>query len=118
MDRLNQLTRELLDANREAFDQYIENTKKEGYEVDFYGEVKPFTDRIRAMAEEWKNLSLPWVAANQPKYIHVNQINDTFDNLQFIAVFAFQPDTKEKRFTEMVKSIDYVLSTMLERLHS
>ncbi|MDN4522858.1 YppE family protein [Fictibacillus fluitans] len=116
--RLIQLTQVLLDKTRAAMDQYLTETKKEGYEVDFYGQVKPFADEIRSLTEEWKPLALKWVENNRPKYVHLPQINDTFDNLNFIAVFAFQLDTREKRFTEMIKSIDYVLSTLLERLHS
>ncbi|WP_244520381.1 YppE family protein [Fictibacillus solisalsi] len=116
--RLIQLTQELLGKNKAAMDQYLTKTKKEGYEVDFYGEVKPFADEIRTLTEEWKPLALKWVENNRPKYIHLPQINDTFDNLNFIAVFAFQLDTREKRFTEMIKSIDYVLSTLLDRLLS
>lgn len=116
--RLQQLTEELLAFSRKASDQYNERTKAEGYEVDFYGEVKPFADQLKNIAEEWKPLAAQWVVADRPKYVHANQIDDTFDNLNFIAVFAFQPDTREKRFTEMVKSIEYVLTTMLERLHS
>lgn len=114
--RLNRLTRALLSINKEAGNQFSERTMADGYEIDFYGEVKPFADRTKRIADEWKPLAARWVRSRQPKYIYPIQIKDTYDNLMIVSVTAFQKDTRRRRFIETVKAIDYVLENMLDRL--
>ncbi|WP_245947361.1 YppE family protein [Bacillus taeanensis] len=109
-------TKQLQQLNKQAYDQYHNRTKHEGYEVNFYEEVKPFADEVLAISNNWKPLAEEWIADAKPKYVYPIQIHDTYENLTIISVTAFQKDTKEKRFNEMIKSIDYVLHAMIEQL--
>ncbi|WP_221565138.1 YppE family protein [Alkalihalobacillus sp. TS-13] len=114
--RLMELTRKLRSLNDKAYRQFDENTMGEGYEVDFYGEVKPFVDEVQHLADEWKPLAVKWAIAEKPKYVYPIQINDTYENMTISAVQAFQKDTKRKRFTSMTKSIEYILESIEDQL--
>ncbi|PWA08900.1 DUF1798 domain-containing protein [Pueribacillus theae] len=117
------LTKKLLDLNNKAYSQYVEHTKHEGYESDFYNEVKPFSDEVLKVAGKWKEAALEWLGEGQVKYLYPIQIENAFENLLITSVQAFQKDTaarkfNERRFIEMIKSVDYVLNTMLSQLKS
>ncbi|MFC7392673.1 YppE family protein [Scopulibacillus cellulosilyticus] len=113
---LRQLTRLLKEYNQMAYEQFVNRTRKEGYEVDFYGAVKPFADKVLAAADQWKPLALEWINKQHPKYVYHIQINDTYDNLTITSVTAFQKDTRRRRFLETIKAVDYVLDAMLNQL--
>ncbi|TCP31599.1 uncharacterized protein DUF1798 [Scopulibacillus darangshiensis] len=115
-DRLKQLTIQLKDYNNKAHSQFVGRTRQEGYNVDFFGEVKPFADDVLRLVDEWKPLALEWVKRDHPKYVYPIQINDTYDNLTIISVTAFQKDTRRRRFLETIKSIDYVLESIEKQL--
>jgi len=115
-ERLIALTDALLTYNARARDQFMNRTRKDGYTVDFYGEVKPFADEVLNLVDEWKPLVLEWIASDRPLYVHPKQINDTYDNLTIISVTAFQKDTRRKRFHETVTSIEFVLKTIRDAL--
>lgn len=120
---LKSLTEKLLDLNNKAYSQYVEHTKSEGYESDFYNEVKPFSDEVLKVARKWKEAALEWLGEGQVKYLYPIQIENAFENLLITSVQAFQKDTaarkfNERRFIEMIKSVDYVLNTMLSQLKS
>ena len=115
-ERLIALTDALLTYNALARDQFMNRTRKDGYTVDFYGEVKPFADEVLNLVDEWKPLVLEWIASDRPLYVHPKQINDTYDNLTIISVTAFQKDTRRKRFLETVTSIEFVLKTIRDAL--
>ncbi|RYL88862.1 DUF1798 family protein [Sporolactobacillus sp. THM7-4] len=114
--RLRQLTAELRKANRDAHDQFVNRTLQDDYETDFYGEVKPFADKMQRLIDEWRPLATGWVIRRKPKYVYPIQIKDTCDNLSIVCVTAFQKDTRRRRFFETIKSIDYVLENMLDQL--
>lgn len=113
---LKELTIRLRSLNEQAYEQYIEETKREGYEVDFYGEVKPFVDEVQELADLWKPLATEWAIEEKPKYVYPIQIKDTHENMTIAAVQAFQKDTKEKRFIAMTKSIEYILKSIVEQI--
>ncbi|WKB37168.1 YppE family protein [Terrilactibacillus sp. S3-3] len=110
--RLHNLTELLREKNRMAHDQFVDRTRKEGYETNFYEEVKPFADDVQQLVDDWKPLALAWIKERRPQYLFPQQINDTSDNLTIIAVTAFQKDTRRRRFLETIKSIDYVLNSI------
>ncbi|MCF6137535.1 YppE family protein [Pseudalkalibacillus berkeleyi] len=114
--RLKTLTKELRDLNNQAYVQFTEDTLREDYEVDFYGQVKPFADKVQTLADEWKPLATKWALAEKPKYVYPIQIKDTHENMTIAAVQAFQKDTKEKRFIAMTKSIEYILESIEEQV--
>ncbi|WP_257351804.1 YppE family protein [Pseudalkalibacillus decolorationis] len=114
--RLKELTSQLRMYNKQAEEQYEERTIFEEYTVDFYGEVKPFADKVQMLVDEWKPLATEWAMREHPKYVYPIQIKDTSENLTIIAVQAFQTDTKAKRFLAMTKSIEYILESMEKQL--
>ncbi|EIT86633.1 hypothetical protein A374_03644 [Fictibacillus macauensis ZFHKF-1] len=115
-NRLLDLTEQLLSLNEEAYHYYMNTTKQAEHDADFYQTVKPFSDRLLPLAEEWKEQSFTFIETRAPKYLHKQQVEDAFENLQFVAVFAFQKDTKERRFTGLVRSIQYTLDIVKDRL--
>ncbi|MFC5714269.1 YppE family protein [Thalassorhabdus alkalitolerans] len=113
---LHSLTKEVKQWNEKALKQYEQNTLKEGYSPDFYGQVKPFADHVKEAADKWRQVSERWIEEEKPKYIYKKQVTDTHENLTILSVTAFQIDTKSKRFHEMVQSVDYVLEGILYEL--
>ncbi|MBU8907297.1 DUF1798 family protein [Desertibacillus haloalkaliphilus] len=114
--RLKELTNELRRYNELARQQFVEDTCKTDYQVNFYERVKPFADAVLALADEWRPLAMQWVIEMKPTYVYGIQIKDTYENITISSVQAFQTDTKKKRFLEMIKSIDYVLATIEQQL--
>jgi hypothetical protein len=116
LHRLRNITDELRRQNQLLNTFFIEETKNEGYEVDFYGKVKPFADHVTRLLEEWQPLVMEWLKWKKPKYVFVPQILDTVDNLTIVSVTAFQKDTRRLRFLNTIKAIDYVLEAILEQI--
>ena len=116
LKRLKELTNALLEINDQARNRYVNKSKQPDYAVDFYGEVKPFADKVLLIVDEWKPLVFEWVQTDHPEHVYHRQINDTYDNLTIISVTAFQKDTRRKRFMETVTSIDFVLNTIISQL--
>lgn len=116
--KLLQQTRTLLDLNDEALRQYKERTTQKGYETDFYNEVKPFADKVEALANEWKPLVLQWIHEEKPVHLYPVQVNETYDNIIAASVLVFQKDARRRRLREMIKSINYVLDNAEKQLQS
>ncbi|WP_240375544.1 YppE family protein [Bacillus piscicola] len=107
---LYEKTKELQALNQEALAVFIRLSENEEDAPDFYEEVKPFADKVKDTADEWKPLAEEWVVEEKPQYFYLKQIDDTHENLLISSILAFQPDTKKKRFREMIQSIDYIMS--------
>ena len=114
--QLIHLTKTLLRLTDEAYRQFMHKTNEEGYEPDFYRDVKPFADKTLEVAERWKTLALTWLKEGHAKHLYPWQIENTFENLTIVSVTAFQKDTKAKRFHEMIQAINFILETMDEQL--
>jgi Bacterial domain of unknown function (DUF1798) len=116
MSQLFRLTNELIADIDEAYQIFKTVTKKIETEADFYQEVKPFADRIHFRVKEWEPIAREWVIANKPKYLYPIQIKTAAENIGYLGVYVFQKNMKEKRITEMVKSVHYVLNQLREQL--
>jgi hypothetical protein len=105
----------LLQYNEKLTDVYkdVKNTNKA---ADFYDVVKPTADEIKDILDRWKLLVLDWVKYEKPKYLHPNQIESTYENVIAISVQAFFPDTREKRFMELIRSTRYIYEIIIEEL--
>jgi hypothetical protein len=110
------MTNELIGDIEEAFDIYKNQTKVRETEADFYSEVKPFADRVHSRVREWEPAAREWVIANKPKYLYPIQIKTAGENIGYLGVYVFQKNMKDKRITEMVKSVLYVLKQLEEHL--
>ncbi|MFB4163372.1 YppE family protein [Alteribacillus sp. JSM 102045] len=109
-ESLYERTDKLRKLNNEALNVYCGIKENSDNPPDFYEDVKPFADKVKACADKWKPLAEQWVVEDRPPYFYLKQIEDTHENLLISSVLAFQTDTKEKRFREMIQSIDYILS--------
>jgi hypothetical protein len=118
MSNLYKKTTELIADINEAFHIYKTETKARETEADFYTEVKPFADRIHFRVQEWEPLAREWVITNKPKYLYPIQIKTAAENIGYLGVYVFQKNMKDKRITEMVKSVLYVLNQMKEQMSS
>lgn len=116
LQKLRHLTNQLLSFNKQAFENYATAKADDSYVADFYKDVKPFADEVFNTASNWKQLALDWLKKEEIKYLYPQQIEDCYENLLIVSVKAFQKDTGRRRFNEMIKSIDYVLNTILSRI--
>lgn len=112
-ERLKEMTSELLEYNSQAAKSF-HHCRQTGEQGDFYKEVKPFADKVRALSEQWEPEVVKWVMDNKPKNLYPLQIRNTVENLQMVSVRAFFPDTSLKRFKSHVQSVEYVLERILE----
>lgn len=109
-------TLKLLEYNKDLLGIYS-NIVKEGTAADFYAVVKPFADQIFVLTERWKENVNVWIRKEHPKYLHPNQIENTIENITTVAVQAFFPDTRPKRFKELIRSNQYILESILQKLN-
>jgi hypothetical protein len=116
MSNLYKLTTKLIDDINEAFHIFKTETKTRETEADFYSEVKPFADRIHFRVQEWEPMAREWVIQNKPKYLYPIQIKTAAENIGYLGVYVFQKKMKDKRITEMVKSVLYVLNQMRDQM--
>lgn len=116
MDHLYTLTTELIADIDEAFHIYKTETKTRETEADFFTEVKPFADRIHFRVKDWEPLARDWVLVNKPKYLYPIQIKTAAENIGYLGVYVFQKKMKDKRITEMVKSVLYVLNQLKNQM--
>ncbi|WP_059105153.1 YppE family protein [Shouchella shacheensis] len=117
LTRLASCTAQLLEATASAESFYIETVKKDAtYQVDFFGKVKPFADKVQPLAAEWHPLAAAFVRERQFRDLHVQQIEQTVENLDVVAIKSFYPSSGMKRQRETFKAVRYVLTIVLEEL--
>ncbi|MDV2683517.1 YppE family protein [Alkalihalophilus lindianensis] len=114
--KLEELTEELLHLNSEAESYYLNQVRKEGYEPDFFGVVKPFADRVKIVSDEWKPLAEQFVLNVKPSHLYPIQIGHTHDNLEVVAIKSFYPKTGLKKQIETFKSVAFVLHQLRDEL--
>ncbi|PFE04273.1 DUF1798 domain-containing protein [Bacillus cereus] len=98
--------------------QYNDETiikKRAEKEFDFYQDMKPFVDMVDRELEVWKELAYQWIKHEKPKYIHVQQIDQVYENLQNNALQCFVNKGKGKRFYETHQAILYTLQNIVEQ---
>ena len=108
-EALIQSSEKLMQYNNEA------NVKRELTEYDFYKDMKPFVDMVDEELKKWKELAYTWIKEEKPKYIHVQQIDQVYDNLQTNVLQCFVNKGKGKRFFETHQAISYTLQNIVEQ---
>ncbi|MET3696073.1 uncharacterized protein DUF1798 [Bacillus oleivorans] len=91
----------------------FEEVKKTNQERDFYQEVKPFADEVKAKLDQWEPLAIEWLKDNPVKHLHPQQITHTAENLDMISIQCFFPKTSLTRFRHYAESVEYVLKNLL-----
>lgn len=89
--------------------------KRENKEFDFYKDMKPFVNVVDQELEVWKELAFDWIEQEKPKYIHVQQIDQVYENLQKNALQCFVNKGNSKRFYETNQAILYTLQNIVEQ---
>ncbi|TWI58916.1 YppE family protein [Halalkalibacter nanhaiisediminis] len=115
---LRNWTNELKRLNKEAETFYTKIARKEGYEPDFFGKVKPFADEVKDIRDKWLPLAMAFVQQAKPLHLHPSQLQQTEENLEIVAIKSFYPKTSLKRQMETFKSVDYVLDQILQAIES
>ncbi|NLY79117.1 MAG: YppE family protein [Lysinibacillus sp.] len=82
----------------------------------FFEEVKPHADKVHILLLEWKEQAYQWIRKHQPKYFHVQQVDNVVDAMDQFVVQSFYKETSKKRFIQSVQSVHYTLSTFLKYL--
>ncbi|WP_413380601.1 YppE family protein [Alkalihalobacillus sp. 1P02AB] len=118
LQQLRDVNEKLRDKNEFARDFFINQAREEGYEPDFFGTVKPFTDEVTELTVRWEELVEPFVQEYKPNQLYTNQITQTVDNFETVAIKSFYGNTSLKRQLETFKSIKYVLSQVDEALNN
>ncbi|TYS68440.1 DUF1798 family protein [Sutcliffiella horikoshii] len=111
---VKELTKQILMELDRIEANFIE-VKASKKEPDFFQTVKPYADKVYATVEQWESNVKDWIISEKPKYIHVQQIDSTVENINMVAVQCFYPDTREKRFKGMLQSIRYVLNDTISK---
>ncbi|OZM57314.1 hypothetical protein CIB95_07565 [Lottiidibacillus patelloidae] len=103
---------QLITKMENNYNQVHENDKV----FDFFSEIEPFVNSTESITMKWQALALDWIKHNNIKYIYKEQIDQTFENINILAVIHFQLDTRYKRFVDLVASVKYIIGTMRDHL--
>ncbi|WP_064091421.1 YppE family protein [Rossellomorea aquimaris] len=115
MKELIPVTNELLSYAEKMIIEY-KNRRTTGEKGEFYTEVKPFADKVKATNDKWKELSMEWIREDKPKHLHLPQVINTYDNIEMLSVHCFFPESSYNRFISHFQSVSYVLQTQLDEL--
>jgi Bacterial domain of unknown function (DUF1798) len=110
LQELRELTLQLISLTEKMMDEY-KRRRSTGEKGDFYSEVKPFADEVKAINDKWKQQSLIWINKHHPKNLHAPQIENTSDNIEMLSVHCFFPESSYNRFISHYQSVIYVLGT-------
>ncbi|MBS4173237.1 YppE family protein [Bacillus sp. FJAT-49736] len=115
IDLLKHKTRTLAELNQLALKTY-QKVRETNVAGDFFQDVKPFADRVKALCDEWLPLAVQWVEETHPKHLHSIQLKNASENIQMVSVRAYYPETSLKKFNSHIQSVDFVLNRLLEVL--
>lgn len=107
---LQVLTANLVEACNQAIERFYDMRERDA-EPDFFNDVKPYADNMHTQLQIWRELAYKWITANQPKYMHKQQIDHACDAMEQFFVQSFYKATSKKRFIQSVQSTMYTLTT-------
>jgi hypothetical protein len=113
--KLYEMTSELLEECGKCRPRHT-RMREEEREPDFFGEVKPYADRVHRLISDWKEMSAEWIRQKRPKHVREPQIENAADMMTQFVVQSFYPKTGKKRFYDSIQSTEYLLKTMLAAL--
>ncbi|MCQ6273918.1 YppE family protein [Bacillus sp. V3B] len=106
------LTKKLLGYHGEILKKF-EATKEAKIEGDFFQEVRPFSNEVKDIMDQWLVEVIAWINTCRPRNIHAQQMDSVVEQLGMIAVQAFFPQTSRTRFINTAQSVEYVLTAVL-----
>ncbi|MDP4164285.1 MAG: YppE family protein [Bacillota bacterium] len=110
--RLIELTENLLFFTRDMKKQF-DQTRENGKDGDFFTEVKPFSDKVKEINDQWMVEAIQWVKEEKPKNFHSNQVDSAHEQIEQISIQSFFVKTSKSRFIQTSTSIEYVLNLIL-----
>ncbi|WP_430533958.1 YppE family protein [Listeria rocourtiae] len=114
MSEIKDLTINMLEHNEAIWELYLAN-RAEQQTFDFYKDMKPFVDAVKETSDQWLALVIPWVNTARPTYLGQAQLEQVADNIQMIAVSAFNGKSFYKHFNDHYQSVEYTLKRVLEK---
>jgi hypothetical protein len=93
-----------------------QKVQQEGVVFDFFSDIEPFVNATEVLMQEWQTLAYLFVKEHPIKYIHHEQIDQTVENVNILAVIHFQKDTRYKRFVDLIASVKYIVGTINDNL--
>ncbi|WP_026581103.1 YppE family protein [Bacillus sp. J33] len=108
---LLQLTEGLLNYVQISDERY-KQVKESGEKGDFYNEVKPFADEVKAINDKWRGQAAEWVKMHRPRNLYPQQIDSASEHIEMVSIQAFFPETSKSRFINYVNSAIYVLKQL------
>lgn len=109
------LTEKLLNYNRLFLKNYQEAREK-GVKKDFHEVIKPFADEVKSVNEEWRGAMRSWLKESPHKYLHVKQIETTFEHIELQSIQSFFPETSRSRFLNTNRTVEYFLLEIVKEL--
>lgn len=110
--QLKQQTEQLIAQCDQAVARFYEMREQDAT-PDFFGEVKPHADFVRALLIKFRESAAQWIDSERPKYVRMPQIDNVIDAMEQFIVQSFYKETSKKRFLQSVQSVHYTLSTIL-----
>ncbi|MEH7331340.1 YppE family protein [Neobacillus drentensis] len=107
------LTEKLLHYNR-LFLKYYQEGRENGISYDFHETVKPFSNEVREVNDQWKDAMNAWLKNESVKHIHLKQIDTTREHISQLSIQCFFPETSKTRFLNTHRTIEYFLLEILK----
>ncbi|MCM3566827.1 DUF1798 family protein [Neobacillus mesonae] len=107
-----ELTEKLLHYNN-LFLYHYNEVRENGIKQDFYHTIKPFVDEVEALNNEWKISMEKWLGKNDPKHIHLKQVETTAEHIKNLAIQCFFPETSKSRFLNSQRTVEFFLEDVL-----
>lgn len=83
----------------------------------FFYEVKEQTTPIFAAVDEWEKI-INEAIKDQSLKLHPSLVAQTKENFELIIMHSYYHDVDEKRYQELIKSIDYVLDIIEQEMEA
>lgn len=113
--QLKEQTKQLIEQCDQAVARFHQMREQDAV-PDFFQEVKPHADFVRALLLHYKESAAQWIEKERPKYMRMPQIDNAADAMEQFVVQSFYKETSKKRFLQSVQSVHYTLSTILRYL--
>ena len=115
LEEIFHLTEKLLNYNQ-LFMKYYQEGRNTGIEYEFNDVIKPFSDEVKGINDEWKKEMKRWLTVTDHKNLHLKQIDTTSEHIEQLSIQAFFPETSRTRFLNAHRTVDYFLQEVIKEL--
>ncbi|RDU36384.1 hypothetical protein DRW41_12665 [Neobacillus piezotolerans] len=116
-ETLQSLTAKLIEYNRKFVEIY-EKTRENNTDGDFFHEVKPFADEVKAINDQWKA-----EAARQSDFlmregIGQRQLETAGEHIEKLSIQAYFVKTSRYTFINSSRTVEYTLQSLMSKLET